>query len=245
MATHVRVRHQNRIVEGVLDGESIRTEDGAALARAGTTLLPSAAPSKIVCVGRNYAAHAKELGNAVPSTPLLFFKPPSALIADGEDIVYPPQSKNVHYEGELAVIVGKRARNVPAAQALEIVRGYTICNDVTARDLQKADGQWTRAKGFDTFCPLGPVWIDPADLDLSGTRVRTFVNGELRQDGNTHDFIFTLPVLIEYITAAFTLEPGDVISTGTPEGVGPMQVGDTVAVSIDGIGTLTNRLVAP
>ncbi|TAM74242.1 FAA hydrolase family protein [bacterium] len=245
MATHVRVRHHDRIVEGILDGERIRAEDGAVIARSEAALLPAAAPSKIVCVGRNYAAHAKELGNALPSAPLLFFKPPSALIADGEPIVYPAQSKNVHYEGELAVIVGKRARNVPASRALEIVRGYTICNDVTARDLQKADGQWTRAKGFDTFCPLGPVWVDAADIDLADTRVRTLVNGDVRQDGNTRDFIFSLPIVIEYITAAFTLEPGDVISTGTPEGVGPMQVGDTVEVSIDGIGTLTNRLIAP
>ena len=245
MATHVRVRYHDRIVEGVLDGETIRAEDGTVIARSETTLLPAAAPSKIVCVGRNYAAHAKELGNEVPSAPLLFFKPPSALIAGGDPIVYPAQSKNVHYEGELAVIVGKRARNVSASRALEIVRGYTICNDVTARDLQKADGQWTRAKGFDTFCPLGPVWVDAADIDLADTHVRTRVNGELRQEGSTRDFIFSLPVLIEYITAAFTLEPGDVISTGTPEGVGPMQVGDTVEVTVDGIGTLTNRLIAP
>jgi len=245
LATHVRVRHRDRVVEGILEGNVIRTGDGATFSRAEATLLSPVTPSKIVCVGRNYAAHAKELGNDIPTKPLLFFKPPSSVIADGESIVYPQQSKNVHYEGELAVIVGRRARNVSADRAMEIVRGYTICNDVTARDLQNADGQWARAKGFDTFCPLGPVWVDAADLDLSNVRVRTLLNGETKQDGNTRDFIFSLPFLIEYITAAMTLEPGDVISTGTPEGVGPMQVGDTVKVVVDGIGELTNRLVAP
>ncbi|HVA38221.1 MAG TPA: fumarylacetoacetate hydrolase family protein [Candidatus Dormibacteraeota bacterium] len=245
MATHVRARYHDRIVEGILEDDRIRTEDGAAFPRSEATLLAPVVPSKIVCVGRNYAAHAKELGNEVPTKPLLFFKPPSSVIAAGEPIVYPPQSKNVHYEGELAVIVGTRARNVPAARAMEIVRGYTIGNDVTARDLQAPDGQWARAKGMDTFCPLGPVWVDAADLDLSHVRVRTLLNGEVRQDGNTQDFIFTLPVLLEYITAAMTLEPGDVVLTGTPEGVGAMQVGDTVTVVVDGIGELSNPLVAP
>lgn len=245
MAAHVRVRYQDCIVEGVIDGELIRTAGGEAIPRSATIPLPPVVPSKIVCVGRNYAAHAKELGNDIPTKPLIFFKPPSAVVADGEAIVYPPQSSDVHYEGELAVIIGRRARNVSAERALDVVRGYTICNDVTARDLQRADGQWARAKGFDTFCPLGPVWVDAEDLALTNVRVRTLVNGQVKQDGNTRDFIFSLPSLIEYITAAMTLEPGDVISTGTPEGVGPMQIGDTVMVMVDGIGALTNRLVAP
>jgi 2-keto-4-pentenoate hydratase/2-oxohepta-3-ene-1,7-dioic acid hydratase in catechol pathway len=203
-------------------------------------LLPPVAPSKIICVGRNYRDHAKELGNEVPAEPLLFFKPPSSLLAPGGIIRMPKVSERVDFEGELAVIIGKRARKLRRDEDLRpYIHGYTLANDVTARDLQKKDGQWARAKGFDTFCPVGPI-VD-TDLDLAaGLIIETHVNGELRQHGSTLDFIFSLPVLLEYITAAFTLEPGDLLLTGTPAGVGPLAAGDTVEVSLPGLGRLSN-----
>ncbi|HEX4320686.1 MAG TPA: fumarylacetoacetate hydrolase family protein [Acidobacteriaceae bacterium] len=203
-------------------------------------LLPPVVPSKIICVGRNYRDHAKELGNEVPAEPLLFFKPPSSLLEPGGVIRMPGVSQRVDFEGELAVIIGKRARKLHRNDDLRpYIHGYTLANDVTARDLQKKDGQWTRAKGFDTFCPVGPI-VD-TDLDLaSGLTIETHQNGELRQHGSTLDFIFPLPELLEYITAAITLEPGDLLLTGTPAGVGPLAPGDVVEVSIPGLGTLRN-----
>jgi len=207
-------------------------------------LLPPVAPSKIICVGRNYRDHAKELGNEVPAEPLLFFKPPSSLLAAGGVIRLPRVSERVDFEGELAVIIGQRARNLRRNDnVLAYVHGCTLANDVTARDLQKKDGQWTRAKGFDTFCPVGPV-VD-TELDLTGAlTIETHVNSELRQRGSTADFIFGLPRLLEYITAAMTLEPGDLLLTGTPAGVGPLAAGDRVEVSIAGLGRLSNSVVA-
>jgi 2-keto-4-pentenoate hydratase/2-oxohepta-3-ene-1,7-dioic acid hydratase in catechol pathway len=208
------------------------------------SLLAPVTPSKIICVGRNYRDHAKELGNEVPSEPLLFFKPPSSLLAPGGVIRLPRVSQRVDFEGELAVIIGRRARKLHRDQDLRpFIHGYTLANDVTARDLQKKDGQWTRAKGFDTFCPAGPVVeteLDPAP----GLTIETRVNGELRQHGSTADLIFTLPVLLEYITSAITLEPGDLLLTGTPAGVGPLAAGDIVEVSLPGLGRLAN-LVQP
>ena len=206
------------------------------------SLLPPVAPSKIICVGRNYRDHAKELGNEVPAEPLLFFKPPSSLLPPGGIIRMPAASQRVDFEGELAVIIGKRARRLHRDQDLrEYIHGYTLANDVTARDLQKKDGQWTRAKGFDTFCPVGP--LIETDLDpAAGLILETRVNGELRQHGSTADFLFTLPILLEYITAAMTLEPGDLLLTGTPAGVGPLAPGDTVEVSLPGLGKLTNTV---
>jgi len=206
----------------------------------GLTLLPPVAPSKIICVGRNYRDHAKELGNEVPAEPLLFFKPPSSLLAPGGAIRMPKVSERVDFEGELAVIIGKQAKKLRRDENLKpYIHGYTLANDVTARDLQKKDGQWTRAKGFDTFCPVGP--FVETDLDpASGLTIETHVNGELRQHGSTQDFIFSLPVLLEYITAAITLEPGDLLLTGTPAGVGPLKAGDVVDVSIPGLGKLSN-----
>lgn len=195
-------------------------------------------PSKIICVGRNYAAHAKELGNAVPERPMLFFKPPSALIANGESIVIPAVSQQVEYEAEVALVIGKRAARVPAAQAMQFVRGFTCANDVTCRDLQKPDGQWGRAKGFDTFCPVGPAVVEVDDwrnLEIIGR-----VNGEVRQRAPISDMIFAIPTLIEYITHIMTLEPGDLILTGTPEGVGRLLPGDVVEVEIPGVGVLSN-----
>jgi 2-keto-4-pentenoate hydratase/2-oxohepta-3-ene-1,7-dioic acid hydratase in catechol pathway len=198
---------------------------------------------KIVCVGRNYLEHARELGNEVPERPLIFFKPPSALLADGAAIVLPRQSERVEHEGEIAVIIGARARNVPAKNAVDHVAAYAPLNDVTARDLQKLDGQWTRAKGFDTFCPLGvPVPAngrDPAELE-----VICRVNGEVRQHGRAADMAFSVPVLIAYISSIMTLEPGDVIATGTPAGVGPLQPGDMVEVEVPGVGTIRNPVTA-
>ena len=197
-----------------------------------------AAPTKIVCVGRNYADHAKELGNETPSEPIIFLKPPSAMISHGATIVRPPQSQRVDFEGELAMVIGRTARSVRAAAWRNVVTGFTCANDVTARDLQKKDVQFTRGKGFDTFCPVGP-WIE-TDLDPSALQLTTRVNGETRQDGNTRDMIFPCGVIIEFITSVMTLLPGDLVLTGTPAGVGPLNGGDTVEVEIEGIGTLRN-----
>lgn len=198
-------------------------------------------PSKIVCVGRNYLEHARELGNEVPERPLIFLKPPSAVIRDGDAIVLLPASSQVEHEGEIGVVIGKRARGVAAHDALSYVAGYVPLNDVTARDLQKTDGQWARAKGFDTSCPIGEMapagGIDPATLE-----VICRVNGEVRQHGRAADMAFPIPDLIEYISGFMTLEPGDVIATGTPAGVGRLIDGDVVEVEIPGVGTLRNRV---
>jgi 2-keto-4-pentenoate hydratase/2-oxohepta-3-ene-1,7-dioic acid hydratase in catechol pathway len=199
-------------------------------------------PSKIIAVGKNYAEHAREMGGEAPAEPLIFSKPSTAVIGHGESIAYPHKlSERVDYEGELAVVIGRLCREVPVERAHEVVFGYTCANDVTARDLQRKDGQWTRAKGFDTFCPLGP-WIQTG-LDASDLAITTTVNGELKQSGRTSQLIHDIPKLIAYITDVMTLIPGDVILTGTPEGVGPLDDGDEVSVGIEGIGTLTNRVV--
>lgn len=216
-------------------GEKIALEDVRLLA-------PVIPRSKVVCVGKNYAAHAAEMGGDAPAEPLLFLKPNTAVIGPGEPIFYPEQSENVHFEGELAVVIGRIVRDISAEDAGKVIFGYTVANDVTARDLQSKDGQWTRAKGFDTFCPLGP-WIE-TDLDASAVSVKTTLNGDVKQDGHTRDLVHSVPELIAYISSVMTLLPGDVILTGTPEGVGPMEVGDNVSVTIEGIGTLANQVVA-
>ena len=198
-------------------------------------------PTKILCVGRNYADHAAEMGNDVPAEPLIFMKPPTSLIGSGGAIVLPTLSERVDYEGELALVIGRRCRHVTEADALGVVAAYTIMNDVTARDLQKKDGQWTRAKGFDTFAPCGPHLV--RDLDPTDLEIKTLVNGQVKQHGRTSQFIFSIPRVIAWLSAVMTLEEGDVISTGTPAGVGPLTVGDEVAVTIEGIGTLTNKVV--
>ena len=207
-------------------------------------LLAPVVPSKIVCIGRNYREHAAELGNEVPKEPLLFLKAPSAVIAPGEPIRCPALSQRVDFEGEIAVVIGRRATKIGANEDVHsYIRGYTVVNDVTARDLQKSDGQWSRAKGFDTFCPMGPLVtgeIDPAQ----GLAVTTRLNGEIKQQGTTRDLIFDIPTLLRHITAAMTLLPGDVIPTGTPAGVGPMRPGDRVEVTVEGIGTLANPVEA-
>jgi len=211
---------------------------------ASVRLLAPVVASKIVCIGRNYREHAAELGNEVPKEPLLFLKAPSAVIAQGEAIRIPPQSQRVDFEGELAVVIGRRASQIgPDEDVRPYIRGYTIVNDVTARDLQKSDGQWSRAKGFDTFCPMGPLVSDEVD-PAAGLAVETRLNGEPRQQGTTLDLIFDIPTLLRHITAAMTLLPGDVIPTGTPSGVGPMQPGDRVEVEVEGLGTLGNPVAA-
>ena len=204
----------------------------------GATLLPPVMPSKIVCVGRNYAEHAEELGNVAPSEPILFLKPPSALLAPGGTIVRPAASQRVDFEGELAIIIDREARDVKQARWRDYVRGFACANDVTARDLQKKDVQFTRGKGFDTFCPIGPCIED--DLDVADVRVVTRVDGQVRQDGRTSQMLFPPAFLIEFISSIMTLMPGDVILTGTPSGVGPLSSGETVEVEIDGIGVLRN-----
>jgi 2-keto-4-pentenoate hydratase/2-oxohepta-3-ene-1,7-dioic acid hydratase in catechol pathway len=250
----VRFRYGDRIATGAIDAGSddIRIlrgtffEDpiptGEQVPLADVRLLAPILPSKLVCVGRNYAAHAAEWGMDVPEEPLLFLKPSTAVLGPGDPIQLLPISKRVDYEGELAVVVGRLARGVRAEDAYRYILGYTCANDVTLRDLQKMDDQWARAKGFDGSCPLGP-WIE-TDLDPSEIFLQTRVNGEVRQQATTTDMVFGVAELIEYITEFMTLLPGDVLLTGTPEGVGRLSDGDVVEVEIDGIGTLSNPVVA-
>ena len=205
-------------------------------------LLAPCVPSKIVAVGKNYLKHAAEMGTPVPQEPLLFLKPPTTIIADGHNIHYPSQSQRVDYEGELALIIGNRGRDLTPEQAAKSIWGYTIANDVTARDLQRQDGQWTRAKGFDTFCPLGP-WI-VRELSVEA-KIQTFLNqNEVpHQSASIEEMVFPPDILVSYISQIMTLSPGDVILTGTPEGVGPMKQGDNVRVEIEGIGCLSNQVI--
>lgn len=227
-------------IDGNLFGRYRRRDVKTPLAE--VRLVTPCQPSKIVCVGRNYVDHAKELGNEVPKVPLIFLKPPSSIIPSGEAIVLPPQSKQVEHEGELVIVIGKRTRNVTAEEAKKFILGYTIGNDVTARDLQKTDGQWTRAKGFDTFCVFGP-WID-SDFDPSDAVLTCRVNGQMRQMASTRDMVFSVGTLVAYISSIMTLEPGDIIFTGTPAGVGELRNGDRVDVEIDGLGRISNPVKA-
>ncbi|MEO3749791.1 fumarylacetoacetate hydrolase family protein [Streptomyces sp. B6B3] len=236
---------------GVVEGDQLDIIKGhpfAGVERSGrrvpvdkVRLLPPVLPSKVVAVGRNYAEHARELGNAVPEAPITFFKPSTSVIGPGDPIAYPSFTSDIHHEAELAVVIGRLCREVPAERAHEVILGYTCANDLTARDVQQRESQWARAKGFDGSCPLGP-WVetelDPSDLTLMCT-----VNGEQRQLGRTSEMVRSIAELIVHITASMTLLPQDVILTGTPAGVGPLHVGDEVAVTIEGIGTLTNKVV--
>lgn len=234
-------RTLSRAPHAFSDFESAET---ASLPLSSVRLLAPVEPTKIVCVGRNYREHAKELNHAIPTEPLLFFKPPSSIIGSGDTIERPADlSERVDYEGEMGVVIAKRCFRLPEGEDVRpYILGYTCVNDVTARDLQNKDNQWTRGKGFDTFCPVGPVVV--AELDpWKGVRVQTHVNGELRQDGVTSDFLFPLDLLLRYITSVMTLEPGDLIATGTPQGVGPVKAGDVVEVTVEGVGTLRNPLV--
>ncbi|HTW58077.1 MAG TPA: fumarylacetoacetate hydrolase family protein [Terriglobales bacterium] len=226
------------------DMESLRTRRIEAIPLEEAALLAPVCPSKIVCMGRNYREHAAELGNEVPKEPLVFFKPPSSLLAPGGVVRRPRISARVDFEGELAVVIGKTCFQPPVdADIRQYILGYTCVNDVTARDLQNKEGQWARAKGFDTFCPVGPVVVTDEIDPWTGVGVETRVNGEVRQHGNTRDFIFPLEVVIRHIVQAMTLFPGDLVPTGTPAGVGPVVAGDVMEVTVEGIGTLKNSVV--
>lgn len=249
----VRVARRDGPAFGIVEGDLVRLLDGHPFAGVEPTnqvapldqvpLLAPIIPSKVLCVGKNYADHAAEMDTEVPDEPLIFSKPATSIIGPRAPIRLPALSQEVHHEAELAVVMGRLTRKVAAEDALSHVLGYTCANDVTARDLQRRDGQWVRAKGFDTFCPLGP-WID-TDIDPSdGLRVRCLVNDELRQDGSTADLVFGIAELIAYVAAFTTLLPGDVLLTGTPAGVGPLLEGDTVEVDVSGLGTLTNTVLA-
>jgi 2-keto-4-pentenoate hydratase/2-oxohepta-3-ene-1,7-dioic acid hydratase in catechol pathway len=216
-------------------GEKVSVDDVRLLA----PVLPR---SKVVGIGRNYADHAAEFDNEVPAEPLVFLKPNTAVIGPRDPIVYPRQTEDLHFEGELAVVIGRICRDIDADDVAKVIYGYTVANDVTARDLQARDGQWARAKGFDTFCPLGP-WIE-TDLEVDDIALRTTLNGDVRQDARTKDLIFDVPALVAHASSFMTLLPGDVLLTGTPGGVGPMQPGDEVSVTVEGIGTLTNQVVS-
>ena len=249
---YLRFHHKDFVGYGRLEGDLIRAIEGdlfgtykvteTTVPFAAARLLAPCLPTKIVAIGVNYKDHAAEFKKEPPSEPLIFLKPPSALLAPEEAIVYPEGvTKRVDYEGELAVVIKKRARHLTLEQAASAIFGYTCCNDVTARDLQKKDGQWSRAKGFDTFCPLGPVIA--TDVEPARLRIRTLLNGDLKQDAPVSSMLFDVPTLVSYVSKVMTLLPGDVITTGTPAGVGPMERGDVVEVWIEGIGRLRNRVV--
>ena len=238
---------------GVLSGQTIQVIDGSPFRRfmrvdeyhqlSEVRLLAPCLPSKIVAIGLNYRKHAEEAGMPIPDVPLIFLKPSTSVIGPEDDIVYPAMSSRVDYEGEFGVVIGKRAWRVSPDKALDYVLGYTCCNDVSARDLQGLDGQWTRAKGFDTFAPFGPC-IE-TELDPGNTPVETYLNGELKQQGNTNDLIHSVRDVISFASHVMTLLPGDIIATGTPSGIGPMSVGDTVEIRIGPIGVLRNYVVSP
>ncbi len=249
----VRLQTPEGIQYGTAEPDGVRLAQGSPLVEFETDtdvvipyeevqLLAPVFPTKVVCVGKNYVDHAAEMDSEVPDRPIIFLKPATSVIGPGAAVQLPADSAEVHHEGELAVVIGKLARNVAAEDASRVILGYTVANDVTARDLQRADGQWTRAKGYDTFCPLGPAIATEFD-PLEGLRITTSVNGDMRQDGSTADLVFGVAELIEFISRVMTLLPGDVILTGTPSGVGPIVSGDRVDVEIEGIGVLSNQVV--
>jgi 2-keto-4-pentenoate hydratase/2-oxohepta-3-ene-1,7-dioic acid hydratase in catechol pathway len=227
-------------IEGDIFGEYRRLEADTPLGD--VKILAPCQPSKIICVGRNYAEHAREQNVEVTKVPLIFLKPPSAIINPGEAIILPPQSQQIEHEGELVVVIGKRGRDIIAEEAQDHILGFTIGNDVTARDLQHSDGQWTRAKGFDTFCPFGP-WIE-TEFDASDAIINCRVSGQPRQMASTRDMVFSVNQLIAFISSVMTLDPGDLIFTGTPAGVGPLKAGNIVEVEIEGLGKLSNPVIA-
>jgi 2-keto-4-pentenoate hydratase/2-oxohepta-3-ene-1,7-dioic acid hydratase in catechol pathway len=248
----VRYLDKHKPAWGVLDDDKVHSTSGTPFVDLEATgivgaageirLLAPVAPRVIMCVGRNYREHASEFGNPVPEEPLLFMKPAWSVVGPDDNVVYPNLSQRVDHEAELVVVVGRTAEKVPAEDAWSVVGGYTCGNDVTARDIQKSDGQWTRGKGWHTFCPLGP-WIE-TEYDPADVNVKCSVNGETRQDGRTRDMIFDIPYLIQYITSFTKLERGDVIMTGTPEGVASVNVGDSMTVEVEGLGALSNRVIA-
>jgi 2-keto-4-pentenoate hydratase/2-oxohepta-3-ene-1,7-dioic acid hydratase in catechol pathway len=239
--THLGWVNDDRVglVDGDIFGEYRRLESSLSITN--ITLLPPVEPGKIICLGRNYVEHAREQGAEVPESPLIFLKAQSAILADRGKIQLPVQSEQVEHEAELVVVIGKKGRWIPVEDAFDYIFGYTIGNDVTARDLQQKDGQWTRAKGFDTFCPIGP-WIE-TELDPSDTLITCRVNSELRQMASTREMVFTVPQIVAYISTVMTLMPGDLIFTGTPAGIGPLTNGDEVEIEIEGIGLLRNSVI--
>jgi 2-keto-4-pentenoate hydratase/2-oxohepta-3-ene-1,7-dioic acid hydratase in catechol pathway len=249
----VRFAFEGRTGYGILEGEHVfplrdtpfagLVKSGEVLALGDIRLLAPCEPSKIVALGLNYRDHAAEFGTPLPDEPLLFLKPGTSVVGPGEPIVCPKMSRRVDYEAELAVVLGRPAHRVPEGQAKDYILGYTACNDVTARDLQKKDGQWTRSKGFDTFGPLGP-WIEMEIPDPDNLTVEAYLNGERRQHSNTRNLVFGVAYLVSFISRVMTLLPGDVIATGTPSGIGPMRPGDVVEVRVEGIGSLKNPVVA-
>lgn len=242
----VRFEVENQVYEGRLEGVRVFSMDERTArndyAVEEVTLRVPVSPTKVVAIGLNYRDHAEEMGVAIPDEPLLFLKPSSSVIGPNEPIVLPPQSSRVDYEAELAVVIGKQARNVSRENAPDHILGYSCLNDVTARDLQQKDGQWTRAKGFDTFCPIGP-WVE-TDLDPSDLKIELYLNGELKQESRTSQLVFHPFRLVEFISGIMTLYPGDVIATGTTSGIGPMKPGDLVEVRIEGLGSLVNTVTA-
>jgi 2-keto-4-pentenoate hydratase/2-oxohepta-3-ene-1,7-dioic acid hydratase in catechol pathway len=247
---YIKFLYDDMTLWGRLEGGIIHVQTGFMGVPAGekiplseVTLLAPCEPTKIVCVGKNYARHVKEMGGSetdLPKEPGIFLKGLNALSNPGDPIAYPSWTKELHYEGELALVMGKRAKHISEDEALSYIFGYTCACDVTARDKQKSDLQWTRGKSSDGFCPVGP-WIE-TDLDPGNVGLQTRLNGELRQDGHTRDLIFSIPKILSYVSSFMTLEPGDLVLTGTPDGVGPMQVGDIVEVTVEGIGTLGNNI---
>ena len=248
----VRIQTKGRTTYGVYEDGKIKEISAAPFEQFDYTgneydessvkVLAPVIPSKIVAIGKNYHAHAMEMNEGEPTEPLLFLKPSTCVVANGDNVVYPSISKRLDYEGELGVVIGKTCRNVSANDALHYVLGYTCLNDVTARDIQKSDPQWTRGKGFDTFCPLGSYIV--TGIDASDLPIETRLNGEVKQHSRTSCMTHNIPKLIEYISRVMTLLPGDIIATGTPEGIGPMQVGDVVEVEIEGLGVLTNKIIS-
>lgn len=243
--------HEKEIRYGVLEGEQVRLLDGSfldsdskptntCLPLDSVTLLAPVEPSKVICVGLNYALHIKEMNHSLPEDPVIFLKAPTCVIGPEAEIIYPKISQQVDYEAELAAVIGGTIKDVTEEEAAQAIFGYTCANDVTARDLQKKDGQWTRGKSFDTFCPIGP-WV-VTDLDPSQLEIQLLLNGEVKQSSNTRFFITSVPKLVSFISQVMTLKPGDIVLTGTPEGVGPMQSGDEVVVRIQAIGELHNTL---
>jgi len=247
----IRFRKEKELKYGAVEGDRVREIKGSVFSDYETSdktflisdikIVAPCRPSKVIAVGLNYRSHAEELKMDIPEEPLIFMKPPTAVVGHEENIIFPSMAKRVDYEGELGVVIGKACRNVAARDACEYIVGYTCFNDVTARDLQKKDIQFTRSKSFDSFAPMGP-FIE-TELDPDNTRIESFLNGEKKQSGSTRDLIFSVDYLVCFISRIMTLLPGDVIATGTPAGIGPMQVGDIVEVKIDGIGTLKNSVV--
>lgn len=245
-----RFIHDHEVHFGVVDGDDVRVlegdplhdgvhETGDVLALSAVDLIAPVAPSKVVCVGMNFAEHAAEMHHDGPITPLIFLKPPTAVVGDGDDIIIPPLPGRIVHEGELAVVIGKHAHRVPESDWADYVFGYTIANDVSARDVMFADGQWARAKGYDTFCPVGP-WIETEFDPFERHEITTTVDGDVRRHGFTADMTHKIPEIIAFVSDAFTLHPGDIICTGTPAGLGGFEHGQTVTITIDGIGTLSN-----